>query len=145
MRQRSPCVCAVRECVALLLPGTAMQAKQRLSSHFTLPFSHPALQKPHFISSKLHFRNFFHTANFYTEKLLHREAFTHRRFDTEGLLNAPCASQTCACVALLPSTNMTCVRPPCRARPREDFLRSSAQLSSSYLISFLFISLRVIP
>ena len=32
------------------------------------------------------------------------------------------ASSFCACVAVLPSRNMTCVRPPCTARPREDFL-----------------------
>ena len=31
----------------------------------------------------------------------------------------------CECVALLPSRNMTCVRPPCTARPREDSLHTS--------------------
>ena len=31
----------------------------------------------------------------------------------------------CECVALLPSINMNCVRPPCTARPREDSLHTS--------------------
>ena len=37
----------------------------------------------------------------------------------------PGVRAVCECVALLPSRNMTCVRPPCTARPREDFLHTS--------------------
>ena len=65
-----------------------------------------------------------HTAHFDTEvKVSHAEAFTHRSFYTEKVSHA--------CVALLPSNKTTCVRPPCTARPREDFLRASAELSFS--------------
>ena len=37
----------------------------------------------------------------------------------------PGVCAVCECVALLPSRNMTCVRPPCTARSREDSLDTS--------------------
>ena len=75
---RARCVC---ECVALLavqeheLRATTLHcnAKRRSSSHFRVPSSQPALQKPHFISSQATLQQLFSHS-----KLLHREAFTHR-------------------------------------------------------------------
>ena len=93
------------------LRATTLQcnAERGLSSHFTVPSSHPALCKPHFISaqatlqqllshSKLVRREAFthtHTRtpsftgkSFYAEKLLHGGAFTQRSFYTEKLVHA---------------------------------------------------------
>ena len=89
MRQPNRCVRAVCKCVALLPsrnitcvrpPSTARP--RRLSSHFTVPSSHPALRKPHSSHLKPHFSKSLHTATFCTEKLLHTEA---RSFCTQKL------------------------------------------------------------
>ena len=58
--EAKPGVRAVCECCTLAvqehdLCATTLhcKAKRRLSSHFTVPSSQPALQKPHFISSQV--------------------------------------------------------------------------------------------
>ena len=99
VRQPSPCGRAVCACVALLPsrkktcvrpPCTAGPIRENF-----LHTSQCRLHILHFTShtsSQLnpHFSNFFHTANFYTQKLLHTEAFytqklLHRRFYTAAL------------------------------------------------------------
>ena len=71
--------CPVRTCCTAVqehgLRATTLQcnAKPTLSSHFTVPSSHPALHKPHFISSQATLQHLFSHST-----LLHREAFTHK-------------------------------------------------------------------
>ena len=86
---RARCVC---ECVALL-PSMNMNcvrppctARPREDSLHTSQFRLHSLHFKNDTSShlKLHFSNFFHTANFYTEKLLHTEA---KSFCTHKLLH----------------------------------------------------------
>ena len=72
------------------------KARRRLSSHFTVTSSHPALQKPHFISSQAAiYQLFSHSKLSYREaftqrsqKLLHTDAFTQRNFYTKRLLHS---------------------------------------------------------
>ena len=96
--------------------------------------------------------------------------FTSIEFACAVRQPGPCVRTVCECVALLPSRNMTCVRPPCTATPSKAFFTLhmhlalqpctstrhtctshfalhliSPHLSSSYLISFLLISFHVIP
>ena len=98
--------CPVRTCCTAVqehdLRATTLQcnAKPTLSSHFTVPSSHPALHKPYFISSQatlqqllahIHTQPTFTQRSFYTQKpeafahrgSLHTEAFTQRRFCTQ--------------------------------------------------------------
>ena len=114
------------ECVALLpsknmtrvrpaCDHEAMERQAKTSSHFTVPSSHPALHKPHFISAQatlqqllsqsklLHTEAFTYTKllqrkeSYYTDQFLHteqfwqkplqREAFRHRGCYTKNLLH----------------------------------------------------------
>ena len=67
-----------------------MERQAKLSSHLTMPFSHPALQKPHFISFQATLQQFFYTQqtlphrNFYTQK---PEALAHRSFFHKEILD----------------------------------------------------------
>ena len=91
--------CPVRTCCTAVqehgLRATTLQcnAKPTLSSHFTVPSSHPALHKPHFISAQatlqqlLSHSKLFHTEAFYTQKLLHKEGFTLQPFNHSKLLH----------------------------------------------------------
>ena len=81
------------------LRATTLQcnAKRRLSSHFTMASSHPALYKPHFISAQATLQQLFYTQQTFTQRsfstqkpealahrsFLHTEAFTQRRFYTQ--------------------------------------------------------------
>ena len=93
LHQPSPCVRAVCACVALLPsrnmtcvrpPCTARQREDFLHTsqfrlnilHFTSHTSSPP---------KPHFSNFLQTANFYTEKLLHRSPYTEKVLQTATL------------------------------------------------------------
>ena len=93
---RVSCTVAVQK-HDLLATTLHCKAKRRLSLHFTVPSSHSALHKPHFISSSYTSATFFTQQTFtqrcfytkkpeafahrspYTEKLLHRKAFTHSK------------------------------------------------------------------
>ena len=117
MCQPDLCVRAVACCTVAVqehdLRATTLQcnAERGLSSHFTVPSSHPALCKPHFISAQAtlqqllsyselvrreaftHTHTHTHTPSFteksfYAEKLLHGGAFTQRSFYTEKLVHA---------------------------------------------------------
>ena len=63
-------------------------AKRRLSSYFKVPSQHPAFRKPHFISYQATYctQQTLTQRNFYTQNLLHTEAFVHRSFYTKKLL-----------------------------------------------------------
>ena len=67
-----------------------MERQAKLFSHLTMPSSHPALQKPHFISFQATLQQFFYTQqtlphrNFYTQK---PEALAHRSFFHKEILD----------------------------------------------------------
>ena len=105
-RARALCASVLHSCRPRHdLPATTLhcKAKRRLSSHFTVPSSNPALRKPHLAtlqqlvthSKLLHTERTFYTQkpeafahrSFCTQKLLHRAAFTQRSFYTKKLLH----------------------------------------------------------
>ena len=66
------------------------KVKRRLSSHFTVPSSHPALQKPHFISVQTTLQQFLSQSKLlHTETILHKEHFTLEPFTHSKLLHTP--------------------------------------------------------